>query len=291
MQSAEPVDILVTPEREHCVELQLALAAQGIDSQIRWNGRFWAVSVAADTAVAAYREMSAYAAEERRPAPAPVRLPSSGQAWPGILIYVAVITIVALLAANLWLGVDWLSVGRMDGGRLRAGDWWRAVTALTLHADPGHLLGNAFFGSFFGYSAARYLGGGFAWLAILLTGATGNLINGLVSGAAHRSIGASTAVFAALGLISAYVWRRGFPTSATRRERLAPVVAGIGLLAFTGTGGVDTDIGAHLWGFAAGFGAGLLIARMGFPLARSAQLACGLCAIAIVVAAWTAAVV
>jgi len=291
MQSAEPVEILVTPDREHCVELQLALAAQAIDSQIRWNGHFWVVSVAADAAVAAHREMSAYAAEARRPVPPPVRLPSSGRPWPGILIYLAVITIVALIAANLWLGFDWLSAGRMDGARLRSGDWWRPVTALTLHADAGHLLGNAFFGSFFGYSAARYLGGGFAWLAILMTGAAGNLINGLVSGAAHRSIGASTAVFAALGLISAYVWRRGFPTSATRRERLAPVIAGIGLLAFTGTGGVDTDIGAHLWGFGAGFGAGLLIASLGYPLRRSAQLACGIGAIAIVAAAWAAAIV
>jgi membrane associated rhomboid family serine protease len=137
---------------------------------------------------------------------------------------------------------------------------------------------------------ARYLGGGAAWLAIVASGALGNLANAFLSGPGHRSIGASTAVFAALGLLTAWCWRRGFRPGASRRERLAPVVAGIGLLAFTGTGGVDTDVGAHLTGFVAGFLGGLVFARLGFPERRGAQLACGALAAGSVALAWIAAV-
>jgi membrane associated rhomboid family serine protease len=196
----------------------------------------------------------------------------------------------ALLAPELLLGVDWLAAGRMDGGRSLIAEWWRPLTALTLHADAAHLLGNALFGSFFGYSVARYLGGGFSWLLILACGALGNLANGYLSGPDHRSIGASTAVFAALGILSAYCWRRGFPSQASQRERMAPVVAGIGLLAFTGTAGVNTDIGAHLLGFLAGFGGGLVVARTGFPQSDKLQLACGVAALGLLVAAWLAAI-
>jgi membrane associated rhomboid family serine protease len=198
--------------------------------------------------------------------------------------------LVAVAASGMVLGVDWLARGGMNGGLLFAGEWWRPVTALTLHADAAHLLGNAAFGSFFGHSVARYLGGGAGWLAILVCGALGNLANGLLMGADHRSIGASTAVFAALGLLTAWCWRRGFPPGASRRERLAPVAAGIGLLAFTGTGGIDTDLGAHLLGFSAGFAGGLAFARCGIPQGRGAQLACGAAAGTIVTLAWIAAV-
>jgi membrane associated rhomboid family serine protease len=195
----------------------------------------------------------------------------------------------ALVSPDMGLGVDWLAAGRMDGARMLAGEWWRPVTALMLHADAAHLLGNLLFGSFFAYSVCRYFGGGFGWLAIVACGALGNVANGFLAGQDHRSLGASTAVFAALGLLSGYLWRRGFPSHASRREQLAPVIAGIGLLAFTGTGGENTDIGAHLLGFVAGFGGGIAVARTGVPTAHSAQLGAAAAAAGIVTVAWTLA--
>ena len=283
------IDICVLRAAAPAQELSLVLAAQSIESRLRFEGGSWVLSVAADSVAAAERELAAYTAESRKSAPRGAEPPAAGRPWPGIAAYLAVIFTVALLAPDMGFGVDWLARGRMDAARLFAGDWWRPITALTLHADAAHLLGNAAFGSFFGYSVARYLGGGAGWLAILVCGGLGNLANAVLSGADHRSIGASTAIFAALGLVSAWCWRRGFPPGATRRERFAPVVAGLGLLAFTGTGGVGTDIGAHLTGFVAGFGGGLVFARFGFPRSRGVQLACGLAAAALLAVAWTAA--
>jgi drug/metabolite transporter (DMT)-like permease len=60
----------------------------------------------------------------------------------------------------------------------------------------------------------------------------------------------------------AYTWRRGYLRETPWRGRIAPIVAGLGLLAFTGTGGENTDLGAHLLGFVMGFGGGLVLAAM-----------------------------
>jgi membrane associated rhomboid family serine protease len=284
-------DIRVCEGNGRAEELALVLSAQAIESRIRFDPRGWILSVAADSVAAAELELAAYVAEGPRGTVRVADTSPRGQPWPGIAAYVAIILVVALAAGSLAFGVDWLARGGMNGARLFAGEWWRPITALTLHADAAHLLGNALFGSFFGYSVARYLGGGAGWLAILAAGSLGNLANALLLGASHRSIGASTAVFAALGLLTAWCWRRGFPPGASRRERFAPVVAGIGLLAFTGAGGVGTDVGAHLTGFLAGFAGGLGFARFGTPRGRAAQIACGIAAFGIVALAWTAALV
>jgi rhomboid protease GluP len=290
MDPENQVDILLCPDRERCNELALVLAAQSIPALIRWGGRSWIVSVPSDSVALARREVEAYVEESRRAVPARPAATANGRPWPGIFVYVAALMLMALVSPEMGFGVDWLAAGRMDAGRMLAGEWWRPVTALTLHADAAHLLGNLFFGSFFAYSVARYFGAGFGWLAIVVCGVLGNVVNGFVAGPDHRALGASTAVFAALGLLAAYLWRRGFPSTASHREMLAPVVAGIGLLAFTGTGGENTDIGAHLFGFVVGFGGGMVIARTGVPTAMAAQVACALAVTALMLAAWAAAV-
>jgi membrane associated rhomboid family serine protease len=289
MHAEELTDILFCPGQEEGNELALVLAAQQIPSDVRWNGRDWVLSVPAGSVARARAELEAYAAELKLKGPARPAVWTGGKPWPGIAIYCVVLILMALVAPAMGFGVDWLTAGRMDSGRMLAGEWWRPLTALMLHADAPHLLGNLLFGGFFAYSVCLYFGAGFGWLAIVTAGALGNLANGFLAGPDHFSIGASTAVFAALGLLSAYLWRRGFPANVSRRERFAPVIAGIGLLAFTGTGGVNTDIGAHLLGFVAGFGGGLVVARLGVPIRRRPQIVAAALAVAIVVVAWAVA--
>lgn len=289
MHAEDPTDLLYCPGREEGNELALVLAAQKIPSDVRWNGHGWVLSVPAGFVARARLELAAYAAELKLKGPVRPPVWTGGKPWPGIAIYCGVLILMALVAPAMGFGLDWLASGRMDSGRMLAGEWWRPVTALTLHADAPHLLGNLLFGSFFAYSVCLYFGAGVGWLAIIGAGALGNLVNGYLAGPDHLSIGASTAVFAALGLLSAYLWRQGFPAHVSRRERFAPVIAGIGLLAFTGTGGVNTDIGAHLLGFLAGFGGGLVVARVGVPTGRRPQAVSAYLAAAIVVVAWAAA--
>ena len=290
MEPENLVDILSCPDRQQCNELVLVLAAQSIPARVRWGGQFWILSVPSDSVAVARHEVRAYTEEARRAVPAPPVPSANGRPWPGIVAYAAFLTIMALMAPDMGFGVDWLGAGRMDGGRMLAGEWWRPVTALTLHADAAHLLGNILFGGFFAYSVIRYFGAGFGWLTIIVCGTLGNVANGFLAGPDHRSLGASTAVFAALGLLSGYLWRRGFPSGASRREQLAPVIAGIGLLAFTGTGGENTDIGAHLLGFVVGLAGGVVVGRLGLPMADRSQTRAALAAVGLVALAWFSAV-
>ena len=99
----------------------------------------------------------------------------------------------------------------------------------------------------------------------------------------------STAVFAAVAMLAAFTWRRGYWRGTPWRSRIAPVIAGLGLLAFIGTGGENTDIGAHLLGFCAGFATGLGFARRLAPATlRNTRLqrGCAAAALGMVVAAW-----
>lgn len=277
---------LLAADQRRCAELALVLEARGIASRQTPLGGRWALSVPVYDAAAAARELVVYENENRSERTARPVIETVGRGWPGVVAYAAVLLVVATCVQQAAFGFDWLYVGRMDAGLMRSGQWWRAVTALTIHLELDHLLGNLFFGAFFAYFVGRYLGGGLGWLAILSSGALGNVMSGLVETAGHRAIGASTAVFGALGILTAHTWRRGFPAGTSWRGRIAPLIAGLGLLAFTGTGGANTDIGAHLTGFVAGFGIGLLAARYRMAAAHRLQRPAAALAGLIVVAAW-----
>jgi rhomboid protease GluP len=143
---------------------------------------------------------------------------------------------------------------------LHDGQWWRLVTALTLHTDPPHLLGNMMMGGLLMVWLCSLLGIGLGWGITLLSGILGNLINALVHGEAHSSIGSSTAIFGALGVIIA------FQTLSARRFSLRdcaiPLGAGFALLGFLGAHGERTDLGAHLFGFLSGLILGLLAVQL-----------------------------
>ncbi|HEU4410271.1 MAG TPA: rhomboid family intramembrane serine protease [Polyangiaceae bacterium] len=185
--------------------------------------------------------------------------------------------------------------GTADAALLLHGAPWRAVTALTLHADAQHALGNALGGTLFLSAVHRRLGPGLGTLTVLGAGAAGNVLNALWYGAGHRSIGASTAVFAAVGVLVAVQallnrgesrgWRGWFAT-------LGPIAGGLVLLGMLGAN-PNTDVRAHGFGFVAGLALGLpaaLVARFrGRPIGRAGQAAFGLLSALVVVGAWALA--
>jgi membrane associated rhomboid family serine protease len=274
-------------------ELALVLTARGVPFQRQPGVRGWELWVPLADAPAAATELTLYRHENAlQIGTRPVEEVGAGRA--GVLWYVATLLAVFFALYVYLFDRDWLAAGRLEAGPLLAGEWWRAVTALTLHRELDHLGGNLAFGAFFGYFVGRYLGVGFGWLAVLVAASGANVLNAWVQSPAHRSIGASTAVFAALGLLMAYTWRRGYLRDTPWRARIAPIIAGLGLLAFTGTSGENTDLGAHLFGFIAGSGLGLAIARFAtVDWLRHArvQLVAGALAAVLLVAAWAMALV
>lgn len=152
----------------------------------------------------------------------------------------------------------WFAKGSVNSLRiLTDGEWWRLITGLTLHADPVHLLGNLIIGGILVHYLCRQLGVGLGWLLIMLCGALGNVLNVVFRGPGHISVGFSTAVFAAVGMLSGL--QIGFGKGL--KGFLLPLGAGIGLLAFLGSSGERVDLGAHLWGAVVGLTMGLLIGK------------------------------
>jgi membrane associated rhomboid family serine protease len=272
--------------RNDCEERGFVLHAVGIESQVVWSGRAWGLVVPLDSQAAALSQLERYERENpprrREAPPEPLHL----NAWLGSAAYAAVMMLVGYLAGRAALGYDWLEAGALLTGPTRAGEMWRTVTALTLHVDVGHLLANLGFGTVFGLLAGQLLGPGVAWASVLAAAASANLLNAFIQPVTHSSVGASTAVFATLGLLSAYAWRRRAGQGDRWAYRWAPLVAGVILLGFTGAGGERTDVLAHLTGFAMGALAGVVHASWRFPRGALAQLVSGVAAIALIGVAW-----
>lgn len=269
----------------------LVLAAVGVEHVLQSTpegGELWVD--AAEHARAA-DELGRYLRENRpRPAPA-VSWPAYRHAAWGVAAYAVALVLVTAAALYRVGERNWVSRGILEIGLLERAEWWRAFTALTLHADLGHLLANLAFGLLFAYPAAQFVGVGVAWLVIVLGAGAANAVDILLHPPHHSVLGASTAVFVALGLTSAFSWRRRATHSLTWMQRLSPLVAGIALLAFTGAGGERTDLLAHALGFLAGVLGGFALAHARLPppgRAAPQWLAAGL-ALGILIAAWIAA--
>lgn len=245
--------------RAACRDRSLVLAAAGIPHQVLHEPGGSLIVVPAEYSAHAIEEISIYDEANPPVIRKPRKTVRYQNAMPGIVAYVLIVCGVAWLAGESAFGENWLRAGRVDGVLVRAGEIWRTVTALTLHSGLGHLAGNIVFGALFGLFAGRILGSGVAWFAIVLSGAAGNLLNTLLLAPDHRSIGASTAVFAALGIVAGYVWRAKLMSQERWVYRNGPIVGGLALLMYTGTGDENTDIGAHLFGFLCGFGSGMLL--------------------------------
>ena len=156
-------------------------------------------------------------------------------------------------------GSQWFEAGANDAEAVLAGgQWYRLITSLTLHADFTHLAGNCLIGGMLFYFFLQINGAGFGLLAVLLSGATGNLINDLAHGRQHFSVGFSTAIFGIIGMLSMYQMVEQRQPFGIRL--FVPFMAGAALLAMLGSSGERTDLGSHLFGLLSGLVIGLFIA-------------------------------
>ncbi|MFQ5495591.1 MAG: rhomboid family intramembrane serine protease [Phycisphaerae bacterium] len=277
--------------RRQCARHALVLEAVGIDYGIRETADGFTLVVSAGDALQARAELDAFALEnrDRRTEGDPLSHRTGG--WGGVVGYAAVLLLVCLLQRQHALAADWMAAGSTQAGLIRQGQWWRAVTALCLHIDLAHLMANLIIGGLVGLFAGQLLGSGLAWMTILIGGTTGNLLNAWIRQPEHTSVGASTAVFAALGIVATYVWKRRGKIHASGFIRWAPVIAGVILLSYLGTGGLRTDVGAHVAGFLSGALLGALLGTPGgrFASGAGAQWVLGLGALAILTLAWALA--
>lgn len=267
----------------------LVLIAMSINCMLVRRPWGIALVVAAIDAARAEEQLDAYDAENAPRVP-PKPMHAARDVLDGSLLAAFLVVTVQMAAERMFFGADWFHVGAANAGLILGGEWWRAITALGLHGDLGHIASNLVFGSVLGIIVAQILGAGLGWLSILLSGFLGNLVNAIFQHGGHTAIGASTAVFGALGIAAALAWQRRTMTGPGLR-RWAPLGAGVMLLALMGISGERTDIGAHLAGFAIGCVMGFILHQLSrfIPQGKVAQRWYGGAAAALFIGAWTIA--
>jgi rhomboid protease GluP len=291
VEAQELTTVYRSPRRRDCNERLLVLTAVGVEAFVTPAAGEFLLQVAPADALEARRHLLQYEAENRLPPPAPPPPPLYLHAWSGCVAYALTLIGVAWVLSNGLVRLDAFELGELDAERVQAGQWWRAWTALTLHLDGPHLAANLAAGVWFGYLAGRQIGSGTAWLLGVTGAALANLLEALLGPADHRAVGASTAVFCVLGMMSAYSWRERFALPQRWARRWGPLVAGVILLGWTGSAGEGTDVMAHLAGFAVGalLGAIAAVARVRTLLHRVPQPLSGAAALASLAIAWSCA--
>ncbi|MCC5846704.1 MAG: rhomboid family intramembrane serine protease [Verrucomicrobia bacterium] len=144
------------------------------------------------------------------------------------------------------------------------GEWWRPFTSLFLHRDADHLLGNALLGGVFCVLVAQVAGAMRGWTLILACGTIANALNAaLRMPDEFRSLGASTATFAALGILVGHATRRAWMIRSFQGFRMlfAPLIAGGIMLGWFGGGTStgNTDVVGHALGWLVGLLAGVFL--------------------------------
>ncbi|GAB4297406.1 MAG: rhomboid family intramembrane serine protease [Desulfuromonadia bacterium] len=260
-----------TPRRVARLEtLRLLFEAKGIPYELVRRDESLQLMVPEEEFSRAWQEIGMLDAENRNwpPPPLPPRpVVGSTLATLSVLGIIAIFNNLTHLDLLSRTRESWLETGVMKVHLLRYGELWRSVTALTLHADVVHLLGNLSFGGVVMTLLGREYGGGVAWLLTLLSGVLGNLLNAWFQLPTHQSLGSSTALFGAVGIQGAATLVRH---RLDRRKRWTmPLLGGVALLVVMGTEGERTDLGAHLFGFLSGVLLGLaaesVVSRRGTP--------------------------
>lgn len=168
------------------------------------------------------------------------------------IIIVAVLLFCYALVQNSGDGKGIIDRFGASAVKILDGQYFRAVTALMLHQDEVHLAGNMLGLLIFGTAVCSVTGWGVGWLLVLVSGIAGNLFNAFMYESGHVSIGASTAVFGAIGILAGYQGFKYKSRPGRIRKVFIPFACGLALLGLLGSGGINVDIMAHLFGFVAG---------------------------------------
>lgn len=285
-QAGREIIVRRTSNLRRAEDWALVLEAEGLSPRLQHTSGGWVLTVPSQHLERAVTELWAYESENRTTAPEEQPWSGEGPLFTGVGV-AAGLLVFFIFAAWTQGTVRWIQDGSASAELILRGELWRTVTALTLHADLAHVGANAVAMSFFLTAVCRSMGPGLGAAMVLSVGALGNLCNAWFYGFDHVSIGASTAVFGALGLVGG--------TGVAQRRRLGlrgkrawiPLAAGLAILAMLGTGGQRVDLWAHLWGFVVGGAAGACLAlTMDRPEDARVQLRIGVLTGVAVVLCW-----
>jgi rhomboid protease GluP len=146
-------------------------------------------------------------AQVRIPLPQAVPYVTYGLVGVTSLVYLLQVASVALVGyASAGAGMDWLEAyGARINDFIRAGELWRFLTPILLHASIPHILFNMYALVIFGVGLERYFGHWRFLLLYLLGGFSGNVLSFVLSNS--YSVGASTSIFALVGAEGIFLYQ------------------------------------------------------------------------------------
>jgi membrane associated rhomboid family serine protease len=260
------------PSLAEAHEHSLVVLAMKLDCWILEGGGRFAVHADPEQVPAIQREFALYRSEQaaRRERIEPPVFPAG--------VELALAWMAVLVGVFLWQG----RVPGLDGrwcnssrALVEGGEWWRPFSSLFLHADAGHLLGNLAIGGAFCVMVAQSVGAWRGWAMILAAGTLGNALNAwLRFPAEFQSLGASTATFGAVGILTGAACLRAWRGRAARELRvvLVPLVTGLVVLGWYGTGGGTEEVGRiDIAGHVAGWASGWLLGAAAVGLGRDGR--------------------
>jgi rhomboid protease GluP len=289
MKDRSKVVLRVTPDSRLADEWALVLITQGLSPSLRHDEGGVVLSVPAAEVEMALAGLAAYEKENTAPVQNQNRADDFASLIAGIVV--AGVLILSHAVAVRWKeAAPWFDRGSAEASRILDGELWRTVTALTLHADLVHLFSNAVAAAIFVTALSSIVGAGLAFALVVLAGACGNLANALMQGSSHISVGASTAIFGAVGVLGTLGLVRRRRERTRSRGAWIPIAAALGLLAMLGTGTGRTDLLAHLFGFFCGALLGVPVGLF-FPTmpGQVMQWVCGSATVLVLIYCWTLA--
>lgn len=288
-EAAESAAVRVTDSIPRAGDWALVLHSAGIDHRVDIRDGTLALVVASADGPAALAALDAYDIESRPTVEAP--MPDLGPSPLGLACAVLLVFMFRVTGpGDARPPSAWFDAGSASSSAILDGQWWRIVTALLLHADLMHVVGNVVAAAIFVSAVGRWLGVGAGAALILACAAAGNALTAWAYGPGHLSIGASTATFAALGLLAGAQVARRSAHPGRRRRAWLPLAAGLGLVIMLG-GSERADVVAHLFGLGAGIVAGAAVAATGVrPPGRALQSLLAVLTVAVLAGCWWLAV-
>ena len=274
--------------KQDILDLSLVLASQGVKHWMEFDGNAWSLAVEESDAASASALLATWREENAGFSEAPPEATDLDLRVAPLLFLAVPALVYVLVGFSPW--AEWLrGRGEADAARILAGEWWRCFTAATLHADDAHLLSNLVSGYFILNLLNHRLGIGTLMLLSTLCAGLDNFLVALASGPGHASLGYSSVVFSALGMLAAVetlaLWRRRREHAArlgrppgdramrfAQLRRLSPLISALFVAVLVGLG-EGVDVKAHFYGFGLGAvlgtGTGLMPAGMARPGAQA----------------------
>jgi rhomboid protease GluP len=249
---------LPTRSYRRAEEWSLVLISQGIESRITQDHRGWGLLVDPADVTRSVRILQVYHRENRHWLRYFQPPPEALGFHPGVVLWA-----ICLILIHAWQAAtpELRDRGVCDTALLLQGEVWRLMTAVSLHADLRHLMGNLVFGFLLLGIAMGRFGAGWTLLAALLGGVAGNVVSAAAHGLGHRLLGASGMVMAALGLLAAGSISSHTGHLPLRNWLVRGLLASLLLFVLLGLD-PTSDVIAHAAGFATGLALGIPLRAM-----------------------------